>query len=116
MFASASPPASTFFSASPSASLSVPASTTPQSPHVALREWHSQLEHDLELLRAAAGQGDHAIHITAPDAMQAAESFLALCKVWCLEGSDSQLVFPDDVEITNGTPSNLIIGSIDATM
>ncbi|KAG0708408.1 hypothetical protein DFH29DRAFT_994252 [Suillus ampliporus] len=102
LFASASPPASASFSVSPSASVSAPVSTTPHSPHV--------------LLRAGAGQGDHVIHITAPDAMQAAESFLALCNVWCLEGSNSQLVFPDDIEITNGMPLNLIIGSIDATI
>ncbi|KAG1855242.1 hypothetical protein F4604DRAFT_1685731 [Suillus subluteus] len=114
LFASASLPASASFSASPSASVSVPASTTPRSSRVALHEWHSRLERDLELLRGAAGQGDHVIHITAPDAMQAAESFLALCKVWYQ--SSGQLVFPDDIEIINGTPLNLIIGSIDAAI
>ncbi|KAG1839700.1 hypothetical protein C8R48DRAFT_679757 [Suillus tomentosus] len=90
--------------------------TTPRSPHVALRQWRNRLEHDLQLRRAVAGQEDHVIHITAPNAQKAAESFLVLCKVWCLEGSDSQLVFPDDTEITNATPLNLIIGSIDATI
>ncbi|KAG1897772.1 uncharacterized protein F5891DRAFT_1191695 [Suillus fuscotomentosus] len=90
--------------------------TTPRSPHVALCQWRNRLEHDLQLHRAVAGQEDHVIHITTPNAQKAAESFLALCKVWCLEGSDSQLVFLDDTEITNATPLNLITGSIDATI
>ncbi|KAG2110423.1 hypothetical protein BD769DRAFT_1674586 [Suillus cothurnatus] len=90
--------------------------TTPRSPHVALRQWRNRPEHDLQLRRAVTGQEDHVIRITAPNAQKAPESFLALCKVWFLEGNDSQLVFPDDTEITNATPLNLTIGSIDATI
>jgi hypothetical protein len=84
-----------------------------------LRAWRNRLEHDIESRRAAVGHEIRDIEITASNALRAAQGFLAICKALCQESGSAdseQPDLPEDVEITNCTPMNIVIGSITANM
>lgn len=106
---------------SPSASsLSTSSSSTSvvaahQSPRAALRAWRTSLGHDVDSSRVTAGLQNRVIDITAPSAMLAAQGFLTVCKAIC-QGTGDEPVLPEDVEITDCTPLNMVIGSITANM
>ncbi|KAG1740811.1 uncharacterized protein EDB91DRAFT_1281564 [Suillus paluster] len=108
-----SPPSTSSPSAS-SSSVSVVAAH--QSPRAALHAWRTSLGHDLDSSRVAAGLQNRVIDITAPSAMLAAQGFLAVCKAFCQVGTSDEPVLPEDVEITDCTPLNMVIGSITANI